>query len=130
MKVLMEETLGTGVDVILDMVAGDYIPRDIELAATEGSIVIIAFLGGWTAEVDLRPLMLKRLTLTGSTLRPQSVATKGAIAAALQQKVWPLLESGRIEPVIYETFPLEKASEAHALMESNKHIGKIVITME
>ena len=107
-QILKKQTGGKGVDVILDMVAGDYVARNIELAAVGGRIVIIAFLGGSRAELDLRPLMVRRLTLTGSTLRPQSVAAKGAIADALRERVWPLLESGRIKPQIFETFKLER----------------------
>jgi len=126
-QVLKDETGGKGVDVILDMVAGDYVARNLSLAAVDGRIVIIAFLGGSQAQLDLRPLMVRRLTLTGSTLRPQSIAAKGAIAAALRERVWPLIEAGRVSPKIFQTFGLEQASEAHALMESSVHIGKIVL---
>ena len=126
-QVLKEETGGRGVDVILDMVAGDYVARNLSLAAVDGRIVIIAFLGGSRADLDLRPLMIRRLTLTGSTLRPQSVAAKGAIAEVLREKVWPLVEAGRVEPKVFRTFGLEQARDAHALMESSAHIGKIVL---
>lgn len=126
-EVFREATAGRGVDLILDMVAGSYLERNVSLAAVDGRIVIIAFLGGTRADMDWRPVMVKRLTITGSTLRPRSVEEKGAIAAALKQHAWPLLESGRIRPVISKVFPLEKASRAHALMESSEHIGKIIL---
>jgi putative PIG3 family NAD(P)H quinone oxidoreductase len=121
-------TDGKGVDVILDMVGGDYIKRNLKILAVEGRLVQIAFLQGSTVELNLAPLMVKRQTLTGSTLRPRSVAEKGAIAAALKEKVWPLLEAGRIKPLIHATFPLADAAGAHRLMESSTHIGKIVLT--
>jgi putative PIG3 family NAD(P)H quinone oxidoreductase len=121
-------TEGRGVDVILDMVGGDYIKRNLKILAVEGRLVQIAFLQGSTVELNLAPLMVKRQTLTGSTLRPRSVAEKGAIAAALKEKVWPLLEAGRIKPLIHATFPLADAAGAHRLMESSTHIGKIVLT--
>jgi NADPH2:quinone reductase len=120
-------TGGRGVDVILDMVGGDYIGRNYEAAAQDGRIVQIAFQGPSTATVDFRRLMLKRLTHTGSTLRSRSVAEKAAIASALQEKVWPLLASGRCRPLIHSRFPLAEAAKAHALMESSTHIGKIVL---
>jgi len=118
-----------GVDVILDMVGGDYIPRNIEVAARDGRIVSIAFLNGSTAEVNFMPVMLKGLTLTGSTLRPRSIAEKAAIAEALKEKVWPHMESGRIKPLIDASFPLAQAAKAHALMEKSSHIGKIILTL-
>lgn len=118
-----------GVDVILDMVGGDYIPRNIEAAARDGRIVSIAFLNGSTAEVNFMPVMLKRLTLTGSTLRPRSIAEKASIAAALKEKVWPLMDAGRVKPLIDATFPLAEADKAHALMEKSSHIGKIILTI-
>ena len=124
-----QATAGRGVDLILDMVGGDYINRNYEVAAESGRIAQIAFLNGPKAEVDFRRLMMKRLTHTGSTLRPRSIAEKAAIAADLHARVWPLLEAGRCKPVIHSTFPLAEASAAHALMESNAHIGKIVLTM-
>jgi len=122
-----EATGGRGVDVILDMVAGDYVPRNLELAAPEGRIVVIGFLGGWSADLDLRPVMIKRLTLTGSTLRARSVSEKGQIARALAARVWPLLEAGNVRPRLFRVFPLAGAAEAHALMESGQHSGKIVL---
>lgn len=122
-------TGGRGVDLILDMVGGDYIDRNYEAAADQGRIVQIAFLRGAKAEVNFSRLMLKRLTHTGSTLRPRTVAEKAAIAAELQEKVWPLLEAGRCKPVIHATFPLTEAAEAHRLMESSAHVGKIILTV-
>ena len=119
-----------GVDVILDMVGGSYIPRDIKLLAPDGRLVFIAFLGGSKAEVDFLPVMLKRLKITGSTLRARDVDFKAAIAEQLQQKVWPLLEDGRVKPLIFKSFALEEAAQAHALMESSGHIGKIVLEVE
>lgn len=123
-------TGGHGIDLTLDMVGGDYFMRNIEAAAIEGRIVQIAFLRGSKVEASLDQIMRKRLTYTGSTLRPRSVAQKGAIAAALREKVWPLLASGAIRPLIYKTFPLGEAAKAHALMESDAHIGKIVLTVK
>lgn len=120
-------TDGRGVDVVLDMVGGDYIPRNIDAAAKDGRIVSIAFLNGPVAEVNFMPVMLKRLTLTGSTLRPRSIEEKASIATALREKVWPLLDAGRVRPRIDATFPLTEASKAHALMEKSSHIGKIVL---
>jgi len=127
--VVRKETDGRGVDVVLDMVGGDYIPRSLEILATEGRHVSIAFLQGSKVTLNFFPVMTKRLTLTGSTLRPRSVAQKGAIAASLREKVWPLVAEGRIRPVIHARFPLAEASEAHALMESSAHIGKIVLVV-
>ncbi|MEX0839507.1 MAG: NAD(P)H-quinone oxidoreductase [Parvibaculum sp.] len=122
-------TDGRGADVILDMVGGDYIPRNIQAAATDGRIVSIAFLNGSTAEVNFLPVMLKRLTLTGSTLRPRSIEEKAALAQALKEKVWPLIEAGRIKPLIDTVFPLADAAKAHALMEKSSHIGKIILAV-
>lgn len=122
-------TGGRGVNLILDMVGGDYIDRNYEAAADQGRIVQIAFLNGPKATANFSRLMLKRLTHTGSTLRPRTVAEKAAIAAELQEKVWPLLEAGRCKPQINATFPLVEAAEAHRLMESSAHIGKIVLTV-
>jgi NADPH:quinone reductase len=122
-------TDGRGVDVILDMVAGSYVQRNIEAAAVEGRIVVIAVQGGAKAEIKANMLMVKRLTLTGSTLRPRTIAQKGAIAAAVYKNVWPLLASRRIKPIIHATFPLAEAAEAHRLMESSNHIGKIMLTV-
>ena len=120
-------TDGKGADVILDMVGGDYIGRNYEAAGVEGRIVQIAFAGSPKATVDFRRIMLKRLHHTGSTLRSRAVADKGAIREAIEQKVLPLLAAGTVKPIIYKTFPLAKASDAHALMESSAHIGKIVL---
>jgi NADPH2:quinone reductase len=120
---------GKGVELILDMVGGDYIERNYEAAAVEGRIVQIAFQGSSTASVDFRKIMLKRLHHTGSTLRARSVADKGKIAAAIAQNVLPLLEQGAVRPVMDSAFPLAKAAQAHARMESSAHIGKIVLTL-
>jgi len=128
--VIKEATGGRGVDVVLDMVGGDYIARDIEIMAPDGRHVSIAFLNGPKVSLNFFPVMTKRLTLTGSTLRARSVEEKGRIAAALREKVWPLIGDGRIKPVIHKTFPLDRAADAHALMESSTHIGKIVLTVE
>jgi NADPH:quinone reductase len=122
-------TDGKGVDVILDMVGGDYIGRNYEAAAVEGRIVQIAFQGSAKAEVNFMRLMLKRLHHTGSTLRSRSNADKGAIARTVEDRVLPLLAAGKVKPVIYKTFPLREAAAAHALMESSAHIGKIVLTV-
>jgi len=127
--VAKQATGGRGVDVVLDMVGGDYTPRNVECLAVEGRLVQIAFLKGSKVELDLLPVMQKRLTLTGSTLRPRPVEEKGVIARALLQNVWPLLERGEVRPVIFKTFPLEQAAEAHRLMESSQHIGKLVLTV-
>ena len=126
---LQEATAGLGIDVILDMVAGDYINRNITLAAEDGRIVLIATLAGFRSEVNFLPVMLKRLTLTGSTLRPRPVAFKAAIAVSLQQHVWPLLSSGKVKPVIHQTFPLAQAAAAHQMMEADLHTGKLVLTL-
>ena len=120
-------TDGNGADVILDMVGGSYVPRNIAAAATNGRLSIIATLGGPKAEVDLRMLMSKRLTITASTLRAQPVENKGRLAAALRENVWPLFASKRLRPLIHARFPLAQASAAHALMESDRHIGKIIL---
>ncbi len=125
--VVKELTNGKGVDVILDMVGGDYLPREIACLADDGRISLIAVQGGTKAELDLGTLLRRRLTVTGSTLRPRSVAFKAAIAQQLRATVWPLIEAGKIKPVIYKTFPLEKANEAHALMEASTHVGKIML---
>ncbi|MGP9819368.1 NAD(P)H-quinone oxidoreductase [Salinarimonas sp. NSM] len=123
-----EATGGRGADVILDMVGGDYIPRNYDAAAVDGRIVQIAFLQSPKVEVDFRRLMMKRLTHTGSTLRPRSVAQKAEIAAALTREVMPLVEQGRCRPVIDSTYPLEEVRAAHARMDSSAHVGKIVLT--
>jgi NADPH2:quinone reductase len=121
-------TGGKGVNVILDMVGGDYVPKELKCLADDGRLVFIAFLRGPKTELDINELMRRRLTMTGSTLRPRPVAFKGAIAKSLREKVWPLIEAGRIKPVIYKTFPLAEAREAHKLMETSQHIGKLVLS--
>jgi len=128
-KEVVDATGGKGVDVILDMVGGDYVPKELNCLADEGRLVFIAFLRGMKTELDIMLVMRKRLTITGSTLRPRPVAFKGAIARSLREKIWPLIERGKIKPEIYKTFPLEQAVEAHRLMESSQHIGKIVLTL-
>jgi putative PIG3 family NAD(P)H quinone oxidoreductase len=127
--IVKEATGGRGVDVILDMVAGDYVDRELKCLADDGRIVIIAFLGGAKATLGLSDVLRRRLTITGSALRPRPVEFKGAIARNLRDKVWPLIESGRIRAVIHKTFPLAEAAKAHELMESGAHIGKIVLTV-
>jgi len=122
-------TGGKGVNVILDMVGGDYVPRELRCLAEEGRLVFIAFLRGPKTELDIAQVMQKRLTITGSTLRPRSTEFKGHLAKNLREKIWPLIEAGRIKPQVYKTFPLEEAGEAHRLMESSQHIGKIVLTL-
>lgn len=122
-------TGGGGADLILDMVGGSYFQRNLRALAVEGRLVQIAFQEGSQVQADLTPIMVKRLTVTGSTLRPRSVAEKGAIAAALKERVWPLIEAGRVKPVIHKVFPLEEAAAAHALMESSAHIGKIMLAV-
>ena len=129
-EVIKQATGGRGVDVILDMVGGEYVPRELACLADDGRISLIAFLGGSKTTLDMTDILRRRLTITGSTLRPRPVEFKGAVARELRQKVWPLIESGRIRPVIYRTFGLEQASEAHALMETSKHVGKILLTVE
>jgi NADPH2:quinone reductase len=128
-EVMRAQTEGKGVDVTLDMVAGSYVPRNLEIAALEGRIVMISLLGGARSEVNLGLILTKRLTLTGSTLRTRTVAQKAEVADAVHQHVWPLLASGRVRPVIHATFPLGQADEAHRLMETSNHIGKIVLTI-
>jgi NADPH2:quinone reductase len=125
--VVKQATGDRGVDVILDMVAGDYIPRELDALAEGGRLVFIATLGGSKASIDAATIMRRRLTLTGSTLRARSVAFKGALARQLHDKVWPLLEAGKLRPVIHQVFPAAEAAQAHALMESSAHIGKLVL---
>jgi NADPH2:quinone reductase len=125
--VVKELTGGKGVDVVLDMVGGDYLKREIACLADDGRIVLIALLGGARTEIDLGQVLRRRLTITGSTLRPRPVAFKAQIARELRERVWPLIEAGKIRPVIYKTFPLEQAAAAHALMESSAHVGKIML---
>ena len=128
-KEILKVTAGKGVDVILDMVGGDYVPRELKCIAEDGRLVFIAYLRGPKTELSIDAVMRRRLTLTGSTLRPRSVEFKGAIAHSLREKIWPLIEAGKIKPEIYKTFPLAQAAEAHRLMESSQHIGKIVLTV-
>ena len=123
-----KHTNDRGVDVILDMVAGDYVPRELESLAEDGRLVFIATLGGKAADIDASVIMRRRLTLTGSTLRARSVAFKAALAKRLHERVWPLLASGQAKPVIFQVFPARDAAKAHALMESSEHIGKIMLT--
>ncbi len=119
---------GRGADVVLDMVAGDYLGREVQCMAEEGRIAIIATQGGNTAQIDAGLVLRKRLSITGSTLRPRSIAYKAALAQELRAKVWPLIEAGSVKPIIHQVFPAAKAAEAHALMESSTHVGKIVLT--
>jgi NADPH2:quinone reductase len=126
-EVVKAATGGKGVDVILDMVAGDYVTREINCLADDGRLVLIALLGGAKATVDLGQILRRRLTVTGSTLRPRPIEFKAAIVSKLREHIWPLLESGEIKPVIHQVFPLEEAAEAHRLMESSTHIGKLVL---
>lgn len=127
--VVQQLTGGRGVDVVLDMVGGDYVPRELSCMAEDGRLVLISVLGGAKADIALWPLIARRLTVTGSTLRPRSVEFKAAIAAQLRQRVWPLIESRAIRPVIFRSFALHEAAEAHRLMESSAHIGKLVLTL-
>ena len=120
-------TAGRGVDVVLDMVAGDYLPRELSCLAEDGRLVVIGLQGGVESRIDVGAVLRKRLTITGSTLRPRPVAFKAAIARALRQTVWPWLEAGRVRPVIHSVFPAAGAAQAHALLESNRHIGKLVL---
>jgi NADPH:quinone reductase len=128
-EIVRKETDGKGVDVILDMVAAAYLARNLDALAIEGRLVVISVIGGARAELNLNTIMSKRLTLTGSTLRIRSVAQKAIVADGVRRHVWPLIAAGKIKPVINATFPLAEASEAHRLMESSKHIGKIVLTL-
>jgi NADPH2:quinone reductase len=116
-----------GADLILDMVGGDYIPRNVKALADDGRLVQIAFLSGPQSELNFAQVMMRRLTITGSTLRPQSDLAKARIAEALEAQVWPLLSSGAVAPVMDSEFPLEEASKAHARLESSGHVGKIVL---
>lgn len=127
---IKEFTGGKGVDVVLDMVGGSYAAQNLRCLAMDGRLVIIAFLGGAKPEgLDLTPIMVRRLTVTGSTMRPRTAAQKAAIASALHEKVWPILAAGRCGPVIHTVFPLERVDEAHRLMESSAHIGKIMLSV-
>ena len=125
--VIKELTGSRGVDVILDMVGGDYVPRELACLANDGRLSLIAFLGGTKTSLDLSDILRRRLTITGSTLRPRPVEFKATVAQALREKIWPLIEAGKIRPVIYKTFALDEAAAAHALMESSEHVGKIML---
>ncbi len=129
-KVIKEATDGRGVDVILDIVGGDYVDRNLKLAAKDGRIVSLSFIKGARVEIDMMPLLLKRLMITGATLRPRSSKFKAKIAEKLRSRIWPLIENGKIKPIIAARFPMEDAAESHKLMESSKHIGKIILTMK
>jgi len=126
-QVIKDETNGQGVNLVLDMVGGDYLPQHLKCLALEGRLVQIAFLSGAKVEMDWTPLMMKRLTFTGSTLRARSVEEKARIALTMQQAIWPELQRGRLLPIIHAEFPLAQAEEAHRLMESSQHVGKIVL---
>ncbi len=128
-EVIRAETQGKGIDVTLDIVAGSYVARNLEIAAVEGRVVTISTLGGSRAEINVGLILTKRLTLTGSTLRSRTVAQKAEVADAVRKNVWPLLAAGRVRPVIHATFPLAQAAEAHRLMETSNHVGKIVLTV-
>jgi NADPH2:quinone reductase len=128
-KEILAATGGKGVNVILDMVGGDYVPKEIKCLADDGRLVFIAFLRGPKTELNIDPVLRRRLTITGSTLRPRTVEFKGYLAKNLREKIWPLIEAGKIKPEIYRTFPLEQAAEAHRLLESSQHIGKLVLVL-
>ncbi len=128
-KVIKEATDGQGVDVILDIVGGDYVARNLELAAKDGRIVSLSFIKGSRVEIDMMHILLKRLIITGSTLRPRSAEAKANIAEKLRAQIWPLIESREIKPLIAARFPLADAAKSHKLMESSKHIGKIILTV-
>jgi len=129
-EAVRELTAGRGVDLILDIMGGSYLPRNLTALATEGRLVQIGLMGGESSTIDLRRILGRRLTLTGSTLRPRTVGEKGAIARALRREVWPLLERGTVKPIIHRTFALHEAAEAHRLMESSEHIGKILLSVQ
>lgn len=126
---LKAATGGKGANVILDMAGGDFVPKELKSLADEGRLVMIAFLRGNKTEIDLNEIMRKRLQITGSTLRPRPIEFKGQVAKSLRERIWPLIDAGKIKPVLYKTFPLAEASEAHKLMETSQHIGKIVLTV-
>ncbi len=129
-EIVKEETGGKGANVILDMVAGDYVPRDLQCLAMDGRLVIIALLGGPKAEVNFGMVMRNRHTITGSTLRPQTIEAKARMARGLRENVWPMLEAGKIAPIIHGTFPLTEAAAAHAALEAGDHVGKFVLTVD
>jgi NADPH2:quinone reductase len=126
---LKAATGGKGVNVILDMVGGDYFPKELKALADDGRLVFIAFLRGPKTELDINELMRRRLTISGSTLRPRTVEFKGTVARSLREKIWPLIDAGKIKPEIFKTFSLEQAADAHRLMETSQHIGKLVLTV-
>jgi NADPH:quinone reductase len=126
-EVVKQLTGGKGADVILDMVGGDYVPRELKCLATDGRLSLIAFLGGNKTTLDMSDILVRRLTLTGSTLRPRTAEFKAAVAKSLREQVWPLIEAGKVRPVIYKVFPLAAASAAHTLIESGAHVGKIML---
>ena len=128
-KEILSITGKKGVNVILDMVGGDYVPKELKCLADDGRLVFIAYLRGPKTELNIDAVMRRRLTVTGSTLRPRTIEYKGFLARSLREKVWPLIEAGRIKPEIYKTFPLAQAADAHRLMESSQHIGKLVLTV-
>ena len=128
--VVKEETAGRGVDVVLDIIGGYYTARNIEALARDGRLVVIGVMGGAEREISLRTILLKRLTITGSTLRIRTPEEKGAIAAALERQVWPLLETGRVRPLIDATVPLAQAADAHRQLEAGTIVGKVVLTVE
>nr|CCO25571.1 Quinone oxidoreductase [uncultured bacterium] len=128
-QVIKEATMGRGVDLVLDMVAGEYLSRNLNSLADDGRLVLIALQGGVRSELDMGQILRRRLSVTGSTLRPRSNAFKADLAASLEKEVWPLIAEGKIKPVIYRSFPMAQAAQAHALMESNQHIGKIMLEM-
>jgi NADPH:quinone reductase-like Zn-dependent oxidoreductase len=129
-EAVRDVTGGRGVDLILDIMGGSYVPRNIAALATDGRLVQIGLLESDSTTIDLRRILGRRLTITGSTLRPRTVEEKGTIAAALRREVWPLVEAGQVKPVVYRTFPLHEAAAAHQLMESSEHIGKIVLVTD
>ncbi|HYL19171.1 MAG TPA: NAD(P)H-quinone oxidoreductase [Burkholderiales bacterium] len=129
-EVVKQLTGGKGADVILDMVGGDYVPRELKCLATDGRLSLIAFLGGNKTMLDMSDILVRRLTITGSTLRPRTVEFKTSVAHALRERVWPLIESGKVRPVIYKVLPLAEAAEAHALIESGVHVGKIMLDVQ
>jgi putative PIG3 family NAD(P)H quinone oxidoreductase len=128
-EAIKDLTGGRGVDLILDIMGGSYLPRNLAALAVDGRLVQIGLIGGETASIDLRGVLARRLTITGSTLRPRTVEEKGQIAAALAREVWPAVEAGDVKPIVYKMFPLTEAAAAHRLMESSEHIGKIVLTV-
>ena len=126
--VAKDYTDGNGVNVVLDIVAGDYVQKNLNLLARDGRYAALALLGGAKAEINMGRILRQRITLSGSTLRPQTTSEKAEIASKLKSEVWPLFEEGKVKPHIHETFPLEEASKAHVLMESSAHMGKIILT--